>query len=551
MKQKNESNNNIYQVYNFGFILLIIPYVLLFLAPGFVSNPLGDWDVWMYYGYIRHLFQFSDNYIWPANAYIGTRITYFLPGHIIYLLSGDNYYKIFFNIGLCYTTIILCFYYVLRRYFPLRIAVSISALLATDLYFLRSIGWDYVDKAVLSYLMLTLACLTAARTESRRHLMIVAAGFFAASMIFVHVASAIVFPLLFVYSGFVVQNAQSVRDWWRHLLQVVIYGTIGALLAQILFGTLLVLLRGGDFFFILKQIGIIQSQLFVWNAPLSALIQSGYWITVPLAALVGTLAGLLAKRFQVNSSRFEIFWLWAVLLLYGVIFAGEATGKLWLLSRDGMHSLILAPFSMIVFGILLFRCEFRGMVALTLAVFGVAFVLRLNIDGGAGLSRWLSFSMPALGIFMGLLLAASYIVSNARMTIVVMLLIGVISAFNPGKFADARAVQAVQAAHGRIAELSNGKLPSIFYNRSDPQLHFIWSVLASFTDRALFTSRETFPVLRDGLTKEDIVVIMGSSGMSEDNARAALLKHVRSVRLATTFQMNEVSTYVFEVLEGQ
>ncbi|WP_188578888.1 hypothetical protein [Azorhizobium oxalatiphilum] len=532
----------------FGLLLLLIPFGLFALAPIWLTNPQGDWDVWMYYGYFHHLFQFSDHYIWPGNAYIGTRLAYFLPGHFLYLISGDNYYKLTFNIGVCYTAIILSFYYVVRTYMPLRVAVSVSLLLATDFYFLRSIGWDYVDKGVLTYEMLTLACLTAARNESRRSLMTVAAGFFATCMIFVHLASAIVFPLLFIYSGFVVQNARSLRDWGKHLLRVVICGTIGALIAQALFGTLMVVLHGGDFFFIMKQIGVVQANVSGWNAQLAALVARGYWITVPLAALVGAAVGLAAKRFRGTTSRFETFWLWAVVGLYGVMFTGEVTGKLWLLSRDGMHSTILAPFSMIAFGILLFRSQFRGMVAMTLVVFGSAFLVRVWIGDGAGLSRYVSLSMPTLGILMGLLLAASFAISKVRATIAAMVLIGLLSAFNPGHFADDRAVRAV---HARIVEVSNGKLPSLFYDRADPQLYFIWSVLASFTDRALVTSRETYPTLRDGLTKGDIAVIAGSNGPSEDEARATLLKYARAVRTVATFENGGVRFHVFEVEEAQ
>jgi len=416
----------------FGVVLISIPFFLSTINSIFLNNVDGDWDNWMYYGYIKHLFRFSDSEIWDANRYIGTRIAYFLPGHLIYAIFGDNYYRLAFNIGLCGTAIILSFYYIARAYMPLRVAVAASVLLATDFYFLRSIGWDYVDKGVLAYEMLTLACLTAARFQRRQYLMIAAAGFFAASMLFVHLASVIVFPLLFIYYGFVVQNARSLRDWLRHFITILVFGTVGAVLAQVVYGTLMVTLHGGDFFFLAAQIGIVQSNISGWNAALPELLAHGYWITVPLAALVGAALSLAAKPFRATTSRFEAFWLWAVFVLFGVLFAGEVTGKLWLLSRDGMHSTILVPFSMLVFGILLYRRPFRGMIALTLAVFGGAFLVRVGIGSGAGLSRYLALPMPVLGILMGLVLATSFVVSDRRVSIAVLVALGELVAADRG-----------------------------------------------------------------------------------------------------------------------
>lgn len=526
--------------------LLIFPFAIYFINPIFTSNPIGDWDVWMYYGYIRHLFQYSHYEIWPANEYIGTRITYFLPGHIVQEIFGADQYKLIFNIGICYSIIILSLYYIVARYTPAWTAFSISILLATDLYFLRSIGWDYVDKGVLAYEMLTLVCLTAAHNRHRRAILIIGAGFFATSMIFVHVASAIVFPVFFVYYAFVVQRAQSYHDWVTHFVQILLFGTIGAVGAQLLFGTLTILLDGGDFFFFITQLGVIQSNISGWNAKLSDLAAHGYWITVPLAAFVGAAISLTSRGFRINASRFEVFWLWAVLVLYGVMFAGEITGKLWLFSRDGMHSTILAPYSMIAFGIMIYRQPSRGMTALTLTVFSAALLLRLFMGGGAGLSQYISIPMLVLGLAIGLMLAVSFIMSSVWVSAISIVVIGLLSSFNPAHFADD---QDVRIAHAEINQVSNGRLPSIFYSREDPEVLFIWSVLSSFTDRALFTSRETYPTLRDGLSKGDIVVIASSGDVSQEDARAALLKYASASHTVADFEEHGVRFYVFEVLE--
>ena len=529
----------------FCVLLSLIPTTLYVVNPIWMNNPPGDWDVWMYYGYIRHLFQYYHDGIWPANAYIGTRLAYYLPAHLFYLAAGDQGYRIWFNLLFCCPIIILSFFYVMRSNLDLRVATASSVILATDLYFLRSMGWDYVDKGVLTYEMAVLACLTAA-TGSRRRccLMTVVAGFFGASMMFVHLASAIVFPVVFAYSGFVVHNCRSLRSWLNHFLRVVICGSIGAVVAQILFGSLLYFAGGGEFFFILKQIMVVKSNITGWNANLSTLIREGRWIVVPLAALVASAAIVATKRYRVSFTDFEAFCLWSVVALYTFIFAGEVTGRLWLLSRDGMHSTVLTPFSMMTYGILLFRRPFRGMVVATLVAFAASFIVRTCIADGAGLSKYMTMSVPTLGVVIGCVLAINFAVARASMTIVSLALVAFLGAFNWVKFSNDHVER---GTHDRIYSFSKQRIPRILFSQNDRSLSFIWGVLASFTDRALYVSRNTFPAYNVELMAGDVVAIMKSDLSETDRADIAAISARYKLAQIDQFDINDVTVETFEV----
>jgi hypothetical protein len=532
----------------YGLGVLALPWLLAIVNPLWLNNSPGDWDVWMYYGYFNHLFSFSNYYIWPANAYIGTRITFVLPGYIIHAVFGDQYYKSVFGIAVTYTTIALSYYYVLRKYLPLEIAASVTVLVALDFFLLRSIGWDHVDKGEAAYEALTFACLTWAGTSRRPWIAAMAAGFMAACMLFIHLGTIILFPVFFLYSGYLVRQARTSGEWVRHAGYLALFGGLGAGLAQLVFGSLMIGLHGGAFFFILSQVKVVGPNLHgQWNDPLSRLLVDSHWMTVHIAAFVGASAVLAASylRFgKVELTRFEKFWLGLIVIGYAFLFFCEADGLLYYFSRDGMHSTIFLPISMIGFGILLFRRPMGGLFALTATVAAASVLLRLGIRHGDGLSAFFVVPVAVLGVAAGGILAAAFVVGRRGSTIAALLLIGLLGCFDGWHFTDDRTVL---QAHARIAADVRGRLPTIFYDRQDPQLLTIWGILSSFTDRALPPSRDTYPLLRDGLQPGDAVAVLSSTESDPEAVRKVLLHYVKDIILVDRFLAGDVKAYVFSV----
>lgn len=536
---------------SYGIALASIPWVLAALNPIWLNNTPGDWDVWMYYGYLNHLFQFSEHFIWAANAYIGTRIPYLLPGYIVHQTAGDDLYRYVFNIGMVYSSIIFSYFYALRKYMPLNVAAATTVLIATNLYLLRSIGWDYVDKAVTAYSALTFAFLTLAGSSRRPWLTTIAAGFTATSMIFVHIASALMFPVFFFYSVILVRRAGSARQWWGHFLYLLLFCGVGAAIAQALWGALMVALHGGEFFFFLKQARLVAQNLGAWNAPLPVLVTGGYWITYDLAAFLGSCAALIATRFglvQHHLSTFEAFWLWTITIVFGGLFLGEITGSLWLLSRDGMHSTLFLPFSMIGFGILLFRQPSPYVFPITFVCCMITVLVLLGFNNGDGLSTYANVPMVVIAGLAGTLLVIAFVINRSGVSIAALLLICIVMAFNKWHFTDDRDVR---KAHARIASKTASKLPSIFFDQRDPGITIINGILASFTDRALVTSRTTYPTLRDGMKAGDFAVVLSSHEADVNAARINLLRYVSDAATVDSFRSGPVWAHVFAITAGR
>lgn len=534
----------------YGLIIAALPFLLALANPIWLNNTPGDWDVWIYYGYFNHLYQFSDHYIWPGNAYIGTRIPYILPGFLVHRLFGDDLYRYVLNIGIIYNAIVFSYYYVLRRFLSLDAAAAVTVLVATNFFLLRSIGWDYVDRAVTAYAALTFALLTLAGNTRRPWAALVGTGFTATSMIFVHVASVLLFPIFFLFSAFVIQRASTLEHWRQHFLRLLLFCGIGTVLAHFFFGLLTVLLHGGDFFFILKQIGVVKQNMGTWNYPLAVLEARGYWITCHLAVFLAATVVLLARGLgllKATLTRFEAFWLWTLALGNGTLLFCEYKQYLWLLSRDGMHSTIFIPLSMIGYGVLLFRQKSPFTFGLAAITGLVSVLLLLGIQNGLGLSAFVSIPMPIIGAAEGAVLILSFIWQRRAVTAAALIALATLNSFNSWRFTDDRETR---VAHARITRETSGRLPKIFYARNDPQLSPIWSILASFTDRALVPSGEKYPTLPNDLKQGDAVVILSSSESDADATRLNLLRFVRGAQPVDSFRAGDVWVHVFNVTTG-
>ncbi len=551
----------------YGVVLLALPFLLVAANPVWLTNTVGDLDVWMYYGYLNHLFQFSSLDIWQENAYIGTRIPYILPAYIVHTLFGDDNYRYIFGICVIYSSIVFSYFYILVKYLPLWKAAAMTVMIALNFYLLRSIGWDYVDRGEAAYEALTFALLTLAGTTKRPWIATIGAGFAAASMVFVHLATGLLFPVFFLYSGFVVRRARSVRDWAAHAGHLLLFGSLGAALAQLVFGSLLVLLHGGDFFFILRQILVVPTNAGGWNEPLPFLLTQGFWITPHLAAFIGAALALIAGRLRPHlaaQTRFESFWLWLITIGYAVLFYGELSHKLFFFSREGLYATMFIPFSMIGFGLLLFRTPTTGLFAVTAAVAAGSVLLRLGIQDGVGLSAYLRIPVPVLGVTAGALLVLAFVCRRRGVTLAVLVMLGLLDGFNGWHFT---ADGPIRAAHARILRDTGSRLPIFLFDDADPAIGTVWSVVGTFTDRALFTSRtvsalspaalngnavlkplwgKAAPVitLQDG----DPVVILSSSEDRVDATTPSTLFHlVREAKLVDSFRAGDLQAHVFTV----
>ena len=536
----------------YGGVIVGLPFLVALINPVWLSNGLLFWDVWFYYGYFTHLYQFTSHPIWPASAYIGTRIPYILPGFIFHRIFGDEIARYIFNLFIVSGTILFSCLYVLRNFMPLSIAATTTAFIALDLFFLRSMGWDYVDKGIIAYECLTLVMLTLAGTRRRSELYLVGAGFMATSMIFTHLGSIILFPIFLFYSTFVMNQTNSASQFWRRFTYVVFFGAIGAIFCQIIYGSLTVFLHGGDFFFLWRQIRVVKSNLQTtqWNAPLPDLLAYGYWITNHLAAFAASSIVLLSvwwRRENQPRTRFELFCLWTASVGYGMLFLGETTRHLFFFSAIGMYASMFIPITFFCFGILIFKNTFptrRMFIFAILAGIG-SLTVRFGIGDGLGLYSKLNIPMVVLGLTAGCLLAATYLIRRRRISIAGIAGLAILNCFVPWPYFSSDI--AIRDAHAFIARAIDTRLPTIFFDKNDPHLSEIDAVMGSFTERAIFASQNTYPQTKTGFKSGDAVVVLSSTETSADRVQAALLRSVHEASLVGSNRIGDLWIYIFSV----
>jgi hypothetical protein len=536
----------------FGGVIVGLPFLVAIINPIWLSNGLLFWDVWFYYGYFTHLYQFISHPIWPASAYIGTRIPYILPGFIFHRIFGDELARYIFNLFVVSGTILFSCLYVLRNFMPLSVAATTTAILALDLFFLRSMGWDYVDKGIIAYECLTLVMLTLAATRRRAEVYLVGAGFMATSMIFIHLGSVVLFPIFLFYSAFVMNRVESAPQFWRHFTHVVFFGVIGAILCQIIYGSLTVSLHGGDFFFLWRQIRVLKSNLETtqWNVPLPALLAYGYWITNHLAAFTASVIALLSMwwcRENQPPTRFELFCFWTASVGYGMLFIGEATHRLFFFSAIGMYASMFIPITFFCFGNLIFRnvIPSRAMFIFVILVSIGSLMVRFDIGNGLGLYSMFNIPMVALGLTGGCLLAATYLIRSRSAFIAGIVGLAVLNCFVPWPYFSSDIT--IRDAHAFIARTIDNRLPTVLFDKNDPHLSEIDAVIGSFTERAVFASRNTYPEARADFKSGDAAVILTSKEASADRVRAALLRSVQDVSLIGLNHIGDLWIYIFNI----
>ena len=287
---------------------------------------------------------------------------------------------------LVYSAIILSFWYVIRSHTSRPIAFASASLLALDLYFLRSVGWQYVDNGVLAYQALTLAFITAAAKGNTPWRYYALAGFTAASMIFTHLGSgALVFTFaLYVY--ILASRASPNLPLVKRIREPVLFALLGAGICQIFYGILNLWFYHDRFFFLSRQlkIGASEANSLLSAMPPSYLVQSAAWLTVPGAALIGSIIGLVVSaRRRKSMLDFDVFCLFNAAFLLSIVTLLEVLHRAFFLSRDGEYiSFFLIP-AYLAIAALLFQPGITGwrIAALVVATFTASTWYRLAYDG--------------------------------------------------------------------------------------------------------------------------------------------------------------------------
>jgi hypothetical protein len=457
-------------------VVFAVPLLLALTSSSWLTNSIGDSDQWFYNGYFKLLRSFAaDRAAWGAPAYFETRLPIIVPGAIVHGLLPDAAARIVLNICILHGIVALSFWYVVRAHLSALAATAATIMLVTDVFYLRTIGWDYVDNAVLAYQALTFALLTSAAGRADPRLRLAAAGFAATSMLTVHLGSALMLPIFGIYAVYVLEPRM-------RLLRLIGWGAVGGAACLVVYGLISTLALHGPFAFWLLQLksGAEQSPA-RWAARLGVVAISGYWLTAHAAVLVASAAALLVQRLRGGPplSRLARFCLSLTTILYVVLTIGEALKRSYLLGRAGLYASSFLFLSYLTIAVLVFgqRPAKPWMVWLIGALFPALAIAKLATPGGLGL---LPPAMVVLAAIMAVALVIAFAMKSSTAFAGALLVLGLAGFMVRWPFARD---DAIIGARNYI--VTGGVPPRVFYKESEPQRSVFVSITGALTDHVM------------------------------------------------------------------
>jgi hypothetical protein len=164
-------------------IIFIFPILLAFLNPNWIFTPATDFlpDPWFYFAYFRYFYAYAP--VFPSNTfYFVERLTWNVPGYYIYELLPPLQANYVLHLIVCYIAL-FSLYGILQILFNRRTALLSALLLGGYPWFLRAVGWDYVDGAGIAHMLLLIYILTLASRSRQWKLYLLFAGIVHASLI--------------------------------------------------------------------------------------------------------------------------------------------------------------------------------------------------------------------------------------------------------------------------------------------------------------------------------------------------------------------------------
>lgn len=178
-----KSINQILTKYSDKIIIFIFPILLAFINRNWIFTPATDFipDPWFYFAYFRYFYAYAP--IFPSNIhYFVERLTWNIPGYYIYQLFPPLQANYVLHLIVCYIAL-FSLYGILNTLFNRRTALLSALLLGSYPWFLRAVGWDYIDGAGIAQMLLLIYILTLASRAQQWKLHLFLAGMVHASLL--------------------------------------------------------------------------------------------------------------------------------------------------------------------------------------------------------------------------------------------------------------------------------------------------------------------------------------------------------------------------------
>jgi Dolichyl-phosphate-mannose-protein mannosyltransferase len=286
--------------------VLALPLLLLKLDDtwlfAYSASEQGFIDTWLYFGYFL---DFTHHLRAFRSGYVAGRLPWVLPGVFAYhffspFVAARVLHLVFFWIAL------ISLYLILKHTVGRRAGLLSALLMGCYSYFLWAIGWDYVDGATISYLLLTLCLLTYAAKAVRPQRWLMSSGAAFALAIYTHLFVISFVPAFALYYFFA--RREYGGEWPALSRRLLLRGFLAVTL---LFVVLNVALRAAPLFFLVPALS--RASRFVgtgnrWFDSSYGWLSSAFWLLLPGVAALGAFLSVNLSGRPRTWRGFSFFW---------------------------------------------------------------------------------------------------------------------------------------------------------------------------------------------------------------------------------------------------
>jgi hypothetical protein len=376
-------------------VLLLFPLVLLGLDHSWAFTSPDYLDPWFYLGYFLNL---PQHMVLFDGSYYNTRLSVILPGYVAYRLLPPLAANYALHLGMYYAGV-FSLYLILAQTVSRRAALLAALCMGGSYFFLRAVGWDYVDGYGITYLLLATLALTRAAHGPPRPVTLIAAGAACAGLVIANAFYVVYLPFLLASHVFFQRSEPR-----RNLLVGLFWYTLGGV-AFTLLGCLASWKLTGRFWFFVPNFVIVNQLMAApnpWSHSPLVWLKWADWLVLPVLATLAGLVRLVGLRRQGAVRSSEVYYQVQLATALAMLVVWACRGEPVL--QTFYYASLLIPFTYLAFGAQLAQrvdalspARFRFLVGIVLVGLTAPYALvRLGI--GIHLHGWSAAIVFAVGL---------------------------------------------------------------------------------------------------------------------------------------------------------
>lgn len=280
--------------------------------PGCLGCEHGYIDPWIYFGYFLDLTQHLHTF---RTGYFGGRLPWIVPGFLAYRSFPPLVAPYVLHVAF-YWVAVVSLYLILKNTVSRRAALLTALLMGCHSYFLWAIGWDYVNGAAITYVLLTLCVLTYTAKSQRPRPWLILSGIVFGTAIYCQLFVVSFAPLFLLYYHFARKECGQ-NSPASHLRPF----AHGFLALTFLFLALNVALKAAPLFFIIPALS--RAARFVgagnrWFDPSYKWVANAAWLLFPAVTLVGAFL-FVNRRGSRTAARGGLRLFWQIYFILSVV----------------------------------------------------------------------------------------------------------------------------------------------------------------------------------------------------------------------------------------